>query len=142
MLSFLKVDQVTLLGTAGWNNPKLLEEFPDAMKGAIFVGSFFAESQAGPTQRFTETYRAAYGHDPSFLEAYGFDSIDLLKKAIQERGAEDRDAVRDTLTRIQKFPGATGAINMDSEGNAQHRLVVLTVQEGQIVEVHSTYGGL
>lgn len=142
MLSFLNVDKVTLLGTAGWNNPKLLEEFPDEMKEAIFVGSFFAESQAGPTRRFTETYRKAYGHDPSFLEAYGFDSIDLLKKAIQERGAEDRDAVRETLSRIQKFPGATGAINMDGDGNAEHRLVVLTVQEGQIVEVHSTYGGL
>lgn len=142
MLSFLNVDHVTLLGTAGWNNPKLLEEFPEEMKGAIFVGSFFAESQAGPTQRFTETYRATYGHSPSFLEAYGFDSIDLLKQAIKESGAQDRDAVRDTLSRIQKFPGATGAINMDSAGNAEHRLVVLTVQDGQIVETHSTYGGL
>ena len=134
LLSFLNVQDVQLLGTAGWNNPKLVSEFPEVMEGSVFVGGFFSGSQALPANRFTKIYRDAYGSDPSFLEAYGYDSLEMLKSAIRDSSAESREEVRDALARIQRFPGATGAINMDSDGDAQHRLSVLTVQEGQIVE--------
>jgi ABC-type branched-subunit amino acid transport system substrate-binding protein len=134
LLSFLNVKDVRLYGTAGWNNTKLTAEFPEVMEGAVFVGGFFAASNAGPTRRFARSYAQAYGNDPSFLEAYGYDSLQLIKHAVKNRRSAKRSEIQEVLSEIKSFPGSTGAITIDRFGDAKRRLFLLTVRDGKIEE--------
>lgn len=136
LLSFLNVKDVRLYGTAGWNNKKLVEEFPEIMEGSVFVGGFFSDSQASPTRRFAKTYAQAYGNNPSFLEAYGYDSLQLVKRAVRNRRSAKRPEIREALANIRGFPGSTGAITIDRFGDAKRRLFLLTVDQGHIRELN------
>ncbi len=135
LLAFHNVKGVQLLGAAGWNNPKLVNTHPEAMEGAIFVGGFFSNSSAGPTRRFTQNFRHAFGGEPSFLEAYGYDSMQLIQRALKQKRSASRQELRDMLLRTKSFPGATGAITFDNSGDAKRHLVILTVKDGKIREL-------
>lgn len=134
LLSFLKVDQAQLLGAAGWNNDRLIREYPDVMEGALFVGDFYPQSNQMSTRRFAQTFETAFSRSPTFLEAYGYDSLELFQRAIRSRTGLSREAVQGELLKVKGFEGATGAIDFDSSGDAKRHLFVLTVKDGQIQE--------
>jgi branched-chain amino acid transport system substrate-binding protein len=136
LLSFLEVDDVKLFGTAGWNNKKLVEEFPEVMEGAVFSSGFFIDAQAKATRKFTDKFRRAFDRDPSFLEIYGFDSVEMFKKTLRGQSVATRVDVREALAGIRDFLGASGVISFDQEGEAKRKLFLLTVENGKIQELH------
>jgi branched-chain amino acid transport system substrate-binding protein len=74
---------------------------------------------AGPEgEAFTQAYEDKYGEPPRTpYSAYVYDAILMGAKAINEAGSEDPDAIRDALANVgQDFPGATGSITLDKDG--------------------------
>ncbi len=136
LLNYHNIKDALLFGTAGWNNPKLIEEHPEVMARAVFVGGFYADSNSGPTSKFSRTYTQTYGQDPSFLEAYGYDSLQLIKRALRNKSSSSRADIKHFLSTVSRFPGATGAITIDKFGDAKRRLFLLTVRDGKIEELH------
>jgi branched-chain amino acid transport system substrate-binding protein len=67
---------------------------------------------------FSKAYEAKYGEPPRTpYSAYVYDAVLMAAKAINEAGSDDPDAIRDALETVGRdFPGATGSITLDEDG--------------------------
>jgi ABC-type branched-subunit amino acid transport system substrate-binding protein/outer membrane protein assembly factor BamD (BamD/ComL family) len=134
-LAFFDIQGVTLLGTSGWDSPELFRIGGRYIDGGIFVDGFFPGSSDPAIRSFVERYRTRYGEEPTLLSAQAYDSADMILKSIQQ-GATSGEAVREFLGRIQNFPGATGPISYDPDGELAKRLYVIQAKDGKFVQIN------
>ncbi len=127
-------EEVRLIGSNGWNSPRLLELGGEHVEGAIFVDGFFAESTRPNTREFTRRFKEVYGYAPGVLEAQAYDATVALLSSI-EKSRHSRREVRDNIEGATGFEGATGRFAFDGYGEADNELYLLTVTEGKIREI-------
>ena len=94
---------------------------PDALgkKGSGSAGVWTVvsgEKIAGVRNGFARRYRQATGASPSPAAAETYDAMCLIVRALRTAGA-NRARVRDQIARVKDFPGASGTISFDDEGN-------------------------
>lgn len=134
-LKFLNLTGVHLLGGAGWNHPGLLAKEGEGLEGAVFVDGFFARASGYATRDFVSTFQSAYGVEPTLLEAYAYDTLRLLGEVLRDHPTLNRLEFQKALAGKKNFPGVTGNISFDDDGDARRKLFVLTVEGGEIKEV-------
>ncbi len=84
-------------------------------------GIWTVESQstsAGAAEDFGRRYESSMGRTPSALAAEAFDAVRLVNGALHSAGA-NRARVRDRLAAVNGYPGASGRISFDNEGNSR-----------------------
>ncbi len=129
------IEGITLLGGAGWDHPGLLKGGGEGLEGVIFVDGFFAKGSEHATQDFVSTFLAAYGFEPTLLEAYAYDTLRLLGEVLRDHPNLSRPDLQKEIAQKRDFPGVTGRISFDEDGDARRRLILLTVEAGEIREV-------
>ncbi|MBI5809571.1 MAG: penicillin-binding protein activator, partial [Deltaproteobacteria bacterium] len=135
-LEYYDIKGVRLLGSNGWNSPRLAALSGKGVEGAVFVDGFFANSQRRGSAEFAERFRAAYGTDPGVLEAQAYDAARvLITAAVEGAGGTGRDGVKDYLRAMKDYSGAAGALSFNEKGAAIKRLFILTVKDGAITEI-------
>jgi len=134
---YYNIEDVQLLGSNGWNSPKLVEKAGKDIEGAVFVDGFFSGSTRAGTAEFTARFRRVYGRSPGLLEAQAYDAaMVLISSALEDRfDALDRDALRYRLKGLKGYVGARGKMYFDDKREAHTRLFILTVKKGRIIEV-------
>jgi len=126
---------IPLMGGAGWDHPGLLNAGAEALQGSVYVNGFYAKGTSFPVRDFVAMFQAAYGFEPTILEAYAFDTMRLLGEVLRDNPTSGRPELQQTLSKKRNFQGVTGTISFDEEGDARRRLTVLTVDQGEIREV-------
>jgi branched-chain amino acid transport system substrate-binding protein len=95
-------------------------------------------------EEFTKAYEDKYGEPPRTpYSAYVYDAVLMAARAINEAGSDDPDAIRDSLERVgQDFPGATGSISLDKDGQRVRQEYGLfeVDDEGEMQEVETIKG--
>ena len=129
------LDLVYLLGTEGWNHPKLVEWAGRYLPGAVFTDGFFQNSNREATRSFVEAYRARFGKDPERLSALGYDNALILKTLFEQTPPCSTAELKDALLDLRDFDGATGPTSFGPDGDARKELFLLTIRGGAIVEV-------
>ena len=100
----------------------------DAANGVIYVQPS-DETSAG----FKEAFKAKYGKDPNSINAMDYDAVNLLALAIQ-KGGNDGTAIKNELYKVHDYPGASGTITIDPNGDAINRPMVLNIiKDGKAV---------
>ncbi|MFZ3072288.1 MAG: penicillin-binding protein activator, partial [Thermodesulfobacteriota bacterium] len=135
-LAFYGIKDIQLLGASGWNSPKLVELGNEYVEGAVFVDGFFAGSKRKGASAFVKLFKNAFGYEPGIIEAYAYDSTIALITATEKSGS-DRKAVRDALSALPGFEGATGKVFFDANREAGQEIFVLKVEKGLIVEAEN-----
>ena len=74
------------------------------------------EKNASAQEAFARRYRQATGTSPSPAAAETYDAMCLIVRALRATGA-NRARVRDQIARVKDFPGVSGTISFDDEGN-------------------------
>lgn len=131
----LSIRDVRLVGTSRWYHPQLIRRQYDSLEGAILDTPFFAESRRDETRQFTNSFYQAYGNQPAWLEAIGYDAARLLAKAIHS-APPGREEVRNALRSIGNFPGVVGAISWDRDRTSRWPLSFITVKNGEFVPLN------
>jgi ABC-type branched-subunit amino acid transport system substrate-binding protein len=131
----LGIEGVRLLGGAGWDHPDLLTAGADALEGAVFVNGFYVKGSSFGVRDFVATFQAAYGFEPTILEAYAFDTMRLTGEVLRDNPSSGRVELQETMSRKRTFAGVTGNISFDDDGDARRRLSVLTIEGGEIREI-------
>lgn len=134
-LAFYNITDVQLLGTDGWNRPEIVEIGEHFVEGAVFVDGFFSASSAPLIQEFVERYRQRYHETPDLFAAQAYDTIWMVAQTLLD-GAETRFQVRDKLLRVQNLAGVSGMITMHATGEAEKGLYLLTIRNGQIIQLN------
>ncbi|MFQ5900709.1 MAG: penicillin-binding protein activator [Thermodesulfobacteriota bacterium] len=133
-LAFYNIKDIQLLGSNGWNSPQLIEIGGRFVEKAIFVDGFFLDSSDPVIEYFIEDFEATFHIIPGILEAQAFDVTNMIISLLKEEGVIDRDSLKEFLYSIEDFPGVTGWITVDRQGDIQKELFILNVEEGKIVQ--------
>ena len=132
----------TFLGTDRWDTEEFAIQMNIAgMENVSFSTIFDATTTTTVmSQSFLKAYKAKYGADavPDSATALGFDAYILAIDAINKAGtALDGDKIRECLSLTKMFPGASGNITLDSNGDPIKSVVVKTIIEGKAEAVYT-----
>ncbi len=124
---------ILLLSTAEAMSPKFIKEGARYAAGAAFAPGFYPDENDRQIGAYVTRYRAAYGDDPTYLDAYAWDAA-LVVRAMVENGAADRDAVARGLSALggrSTVHGLTGDISFDaSRGRGDRGLLYVVNSDG------------
>ncbi|MDR0570858.1 MAG: ABC transporter substrate-binding protein [Clostridiales Family XIII bacterium] len=89
------------------------------------------------TEDFLKAYREKYGgREPEPAVALGFDAYMLALDAISRAGSTDCAKIREKLAETRSFPGVSGNISFDEEGETVKSVAILSVRGGRLTEVY------
>jgi ABC-type branched-subunit amino acid transport system substrate-binding protein len=137
-LAFYDVTDVRLLGTTGWNSPRLLSLAGDYMKNAFFVDGFFSGSGRPHVKDFVGVYWNTFGEEPGLLEALAYDTAGVIV-SIAGQGKGSREEIRGGIDGTKGYKGVSGDISFEAR-DARRSYYLLTVREGRIEEVGTSEG--
>lgn len=135
-LAYYGIEDVPLLGINGWNSPELIRAGGKYVEDAVFVDGFYRYSTYPFVQEFVNRYFEQYGEEPTIMEAQGFDAANILIGLINKSDVVTREGLRRELSRLENYPGVTGATSFDPQGDADKVLFLLQVQNGNIVQIN------
>lgn len=137
---------VTLLGTNTWSSPKGRSGLPELIERggkfvtcSVYVDGFFVDSQRPATRKFVQNFREAYkdvDREPGLLEAIGYDSALMLRQIIEKQRPRTRSEMRDALTNLKNFEGATGRTSFSEKREAVKPLFLLSVDSRGVRELN------
>lgn len=112
---------------------KTIELGGAAVEGIIIPANYFSTDPRPAAQEFTREYKALYGKDPNQFGALAYDAANLMVAALHMVGVDDRAKVKEGLTRLRGFQGATGSISYAEGRDPAKELVRITIKDGQWV---------
>ena len=114
--NFLKQSQelglnATIFGPEALNNPDLIKSAGEASNGLIIT---IPKPQT--TEKFKNAFKAKFGADPVFYSDYYYDAVYLIANAMKTCG-ESSQCIKNELYKVKDYPGASGIITLDSNGD-------------------------
>jgi ABC-type branched-subunit amino acid transport system substrate-binding protein len=127
------VRPVQLLGVSMWNDAELGKRLGRQIDGAIFVDGFDAQDGTPRVQKFVQSFASVHASRPQLVEAQAHDGAALLGALLSgDAPAKTRQALRDALANVKDFPGVTGLIKFDDQGDSATQLRFFQVDGDQI----------
>ncbi len=121
------------LGSDSWDEPeKIFSTLTDnkALEGAYFTSNFSPElSDAG---QFVAAYTEKFTVPPDSMAAAGYDALSLFVSAMAAAQTLTPSAVRDALSSITDFQGATFISHYDVNRHPVKSVVINTIRNGQV----------
>jgi branched-chain amino acid transport system substrate-binding protein len=110
-----------------------------------YVGLLYhPDSPGDASKQFVAAYEAKYGAPPDHFAALGYDAVMLVAQAMAAVGF-DRADVRDYLegvgSRVEPFPGVSGLISFDENGDPVEKGFAVGRMSGSVVELARVEGG-
>ena len=132
-LAFYNVDNVTLLGTNGWNSPELVKMGGKHLKTVYFVDGYYPNSDQSEVRQFVQEFKSNFGEEPVYLSAQAFDAANIFIKIIRA-GADNRIKMRENLKIVKNFPGVTGKTTLLPSGDSEKNIFALTIKRKKIIQ--------
>ncbi len=133
--AYRDIDSVKILGISAWNSPEFVQRAQKSGEGAVFLDAFFNLAPHARIREFSGRFKAAFGREPSSLEAVAYDSTAILSDIIlgeARTNQVDRMQVAERVRRIRDVSGITGKISV-REGLWSRELQALTIRDSRIV---------
>jgi branched-chain amino acid transport system substrate-binding protein len=124
-----------IFGVDGLYSPALATLGGKSVEGICFSGFFHPAATIPMVQEYVKAYRARFKAEPGTYDAFAYDAMLVIAKAIENGGA-DRQAIQKQLKTI-KVEGVTGTNIFDEHGDVRKNPMKLTIKGGQIVPSRS-----
>ena len=110
----------TILSTSSIATPEFVESAGDAANGVLFTQSNYDVTSEEPhIQQFVERFQEEYGKVPDLYAAHGYDAMRIYGRALVEGGGRRPSSFWQGMRGIAGFPGVTGPIQFDEQGDVQ-----------------------
>lgn len=122
-----------ILGADGFGDQKLVEIAGAKNVSDVYYTGHFSE-KAPATDKvkpFVESFKKKYNKQPSAFNALGYDSVYMLKQAMEDKNSADSKDITAGLASLKDFVGVTGKMTIDKEHNPEKSVVVLGLTEGK-----------
>ena len=121
-----------LIGTDGWDDPKLIEIAGlSAVEGTFYSNHYSPQDQDPKVVEFVKAYKAEYNQEPSALAVLGYDCALVVIDAIKRAGSDDPEKIRQALEETKKLQITTGLLSIDNNHNPIKSAVVVEIKNGQ-----------
>jgi branched-chain amino acid transport system substrate-binding protein len=116
------------MGGDGWDSTNLVDGAGAELEGAHYTNHYAPDIPWESSKKFLAAFTAKYKRDPTSIAAQGYDAARVLFDAM-DRAPEIRpDAIRAALVETRGFVGATGAITLDENRNANKPIVIVEIK--------------
>lgn len=112
---------VQLLGGNMWNNEELARRLARQIDGAVVVDGFDSGDGTEKVKSFVSAFVGVHRSQPGMMEAQAFDAAHLLfaiLDGVSGAPPKTRAQLREHLARAKDFPGVTGLVQFDDEGDS------------------------
>lgn len=126
-----------IVGADGWDG--LTENAGDEVLNGFYSNHYAADSTNPKVQNFVKAYQNKFGSIPVSFAALGYDSMYLVRDAINAAGSLDSTAVKNALA-ATKGSYVTGNLSFDSKRNPVKSAVIVEIvkQDDKLVTVYRT----
>ena len=128
--------QSVVMGGEHWYLADLAKnkELQRYVDGAIFASDYFIDPENARYKQFRNDFRARMGATPEKWELFGYDTANLLFKAVQQ-GGRSRRQLRAALAQIDNFTGLKGDIALNNPDKVNSKVNILQIRGTQIVKL-------
>ncbi|MBL1229248.1 ABC transporter substrate-binding protein [Enterococcus sp. BWB1-3] len=122
-----------IIGADGFGDEKLVEIAGSQNVSNVYYTGHFSEN-APATDKvtpFVEAFKEKYGKQPSAFNALAYDSVYMLKQAMEDQDSADSASITKGLSELKDFEGVTGIMTMDKNHNPEKSAVVLGLTDGK-----------
>ncbi|MDN6436273.1 MAG: ABC transporter substrate-binding protein, partial [Lentilactobacillus parabuchneri] len=126
---------VPIVGSDGMADPKLVQIAGDKNASKIYYTTPFSDSvaKANPTAvTFMNKYKAKYNQAAPTFSALAYDSVYMIKQAIESEKSADSVKIAAGLAKIKNFDGVTGKITMDKQHNPEKPIAIEELTNGKV----------
>lgn len=134
-LAYNDVKDIYLIGTNLWHNKTLLKDAQGYNKNSVITDGFFANSKNSATTEFTDRFESLFNTKPRFLEAISYDTAFILLSTSVNETIDSRQTLKNALQGNRIFEGVTGSTIFDKNGIAHRQLFLMTIKDGEFVEI-------
>ncbi len=121
-----------ILGTDGWDDPKVVEIAGAAALNNTFFSNHYSSQDNDPNVRkFVEAYKKEYKVEPSSMAALGYDAAMLVVDAVKRANSTESAKVKEALEQTKNLQVSTGVVTMDSFHNPIKSAVVIEMKDGK-----------
>lgn len=123
-----------ILGPDGFGNDVIYDLASEENMDNIYHTSHFVLTSDDPdTQDFVSNYRENFDTDPDMFAGLAYDTVYLVKQAIEETGSTNSADINAGLEDIEDFAGITGTFSFDEMHDPIKTVSIIEVQEGEEV---------
>ncbi|MBP5156633.1 MAG: ABC transporter substrate-binding protein [Treponema sp.] len=127
---------VPVVGADGWDG--LTGNAGDEMIPGYYSNHYATDSDSKKVRSFVSSFKSKYNENPNAFAALGYDSMYMLRDAIQRAGTDEATAVRESL---EKTDGdyVTGHLTFDEKHNPVKSAVMLKLSMGSNGQLETAY---
>lgn len=118
------------IGSDGWDGVLAKVVDPKVLEGATFLSPFFATDADPAIQSFTKVYNETYKAVPDQFAADGYDSVYVIKAALEKAGTTESADLIKAMTEI-KVKGLTGEVTFDASGEPTKGVKFVKIENGE-----------
>ncbi|KRL37511.1 ABC transporter substrate-binding protein [Liquorilactobacillus uvarum] len=126
---------VPIIGSDGMADPKLAQIAGSKSATNVYYTTPFSTrvaNQNGTAKKFMTAFKNEYNEEAPTFSALAYDSVNMIKEAIENEKSADSVKIAEGLAKIKNFDGVTGKITIDSKHNAHKPIVVETLTDGKV----------
>lgn len=134
----LQAEQARSLGYTGkfigsdtWGDKELLNLGGEYVEGALWVGHYAVDIASDKAKAFIDAFTKKYNDTPNDIAALNYDTVYLLKTAIENGGKVDRVSIRNGLAAIKEYEGVTGNMQFNDSGDPVKSAVIIKIVDGK-----------
>lgn len=125
--------EVPMLGSDGWESPKLIEI---AGKGALdncyYISGFFAKDTDPSIQKFIKAYKEKYQKEPDIFAMQGYNAGLVLFDSMKRAESLDGTKLAKVMAETKDLPVAGGKMTFDEKHNPIIPASILTFENGKV----------
>ena len=120
----------TFLGGDAWD--EIWKVAGKALEGSYQTAAWHPDVPFPRSIHLKKIFRRQFGSDIQNVSApLAYDAVMLLADAIHRAGRVDRQKIRDALAGTRSFPGVTGRISFDKQGDPMKSVVIMQIRDGK-----------
>lgn len=120
----------------GADAAETIEIGKDAVNGLYLTAHYHQDSPAANknAEMFLQKFSQLFSKSkPSSLSALGFDAYMILLDSISRANSFNKDKINEQIRKTANFPGATGFITIDKNGDTIKSVTMVRIENGKFV---------
>ena len=124
-----------IVGSDSWGSAETVQLCGKDCYGLFFSTHYAAAGAKGATMTFIDRYNKKYGYVPDDVAALTWDSLGIVKTAIEHIGKltgnieKDRKSVRDAMAKVKEYNGITGKMTFTENGDPIKCAVIVRISD-------------
>lgn len=124
----------TFVGPDGWDGiiGALDSSSYSVVDNSYFTNHYSTEDSNEKVQSFLKKYKEKYNEEPTAFSALAYDTVYVLKNAIDKAGTTDKTELTKAI-KASDMDGVTGHLTFDENNNPIKAVTIIKVQDGKYI---------